>query len=234
MQVKSVLLKLSGAALSGPSNKTIDFSVLEQIGAGIKKLKQAGITVSIVIGGGNICRGSEFASDYISQTTADNMGMLATVINGLALSDYFDSIGIEPVIMSAFPVFGLVSEINIRKAIEKQKKGKLIIFVGGTGNPLVTTDTSATIRAIELKSDLLLKATGVDGVYNQDPNLHQDANLIEDISYSQVIKNKLEVMDLTAFTLCDKYKLPIKVFNISKISVIDQIINNKIVHTTIK
>jgi uridylate kinase len=214
-----VLLKLSGEALLG-NNRSIDFDVLSCLAAELKKIQDLGVQVAIVVGGGNILRGKDVDHSLFSRVTADHMAMLATVMNGLALEEAFFGAGLKVAHFSAFPISKIVKEYYHRDAIEALSSGKIVIFSGGTGNPCVTTDTAASLRAIEIGADIILKATKVDGIYSEDPIKNPSATFFEKLSYQDVISRSLAVMDLSAICLCKDHLMPIRVFNMHEPNVI--------------
>lgn len=213
---KRVIIKLSGEALAGDVSYGIDPKVINRIADEICAALKLGVEVGIVLGGGNLFRGAELSSEGLERVTGDQMGMLATLMNALAVRDIFEKRNVECRVMSAIPMSGFVDHFHRRKAIYQLKAGRLVIFAGGTGNPLVTTDSAASLRAIEINADVLLKATQVDGVYCSDPKKNKDAKLLKKLSYQEVIDKELGVMDLSAFSQCRDYNMPIRVFNISK------------------
>lgn len=211
---KRILLKLSGEALMGDQSFGIDRKVLEQVAAEIKDVKTLGVEIAIVIGGGNIFRGLSASSSGMDRVTGDHMGMLATVINSLAMQDALEKLGLFTRVMSAIKMEQMAEPFIRRRAIRHLEKGRIVIFAGGTGNPYFTTDTAASLRAIEIEADVILKGTRVDGVYDSDPEKNKEAMMFEKISYMDVVKKGLNVMDTTAVTLCMENKLPIIVFNL--------------------
>lgn len=211
---KRILLKLSGEALLGSHRFGIAKEICTSIARAIKELQEQKVQVGIVIGGGNIVRGSQEESLGIARVSLDQMGMLATLINGIALAQVFEKEGCKVVVMSSFTCQNFVELYSPAKAIEYLEKGMAVIFVGGTGMPFFTTDTAAALRAIETGSQILLKATKVDGVYDKDPQKHGDALKFESITYHEILKKSLKVMDLTATALCMDNNLPILVFDI--------------------
>ena len=216
---KRVVLKLSGEALQGKESHGIDQSVLVSIARQIKEIKTMGVDVAIVLGGGNIFRGQENVASRgldMDRSVADYMGMLATVINGLALQDALEKMKVPTRVMTAIEI-QRVAELYIRrKAIRHLEKGRVVIFVAGTGNPYFTTDTTAALRAMEIDADAVLKATKVEGVYSADPLKVKGAKKFERLQYIDVLKKRLKVMDATAISLCMDNKLPIVVFNMNK------------------
>lgn len=213
---KRILLKLSGEALQGDHLFGIDPGKLSRISHEVSRVTKLGVQVGLVIGGGNIIRGADFYTAGIDRITADQMGMLATVVNGLALRDAFDKKSISVKVMSSFPVPGMVDFYDRRLAKELLSQGTVVIFVGGTGNPLVTTDTAAALRGIEVGADILIKATKVDGVFAADPIKNPKAERYTQLTYNQVLEQRLGVMDLNAILLCQDHGMPLRVFNMSR------------------
>lgn len=213
---KRVVLKISGEALMGDLKFGIDPEVSFSIADEIKQITQDGIETAIVIGGGNIFRGLTAASEGMDRATADYMGMLATMLNGLALQDALEKTGVDTRVLSAIEMCELAEPYIRRRAIRHLEKGRVVIFVCGTGNPYFTTDTAAALRAIEINADMILKATKVDGVYSKDPIKNKDAEKFCKLEYLEVLKRKLKVMDATAISLCMDNNLPIVVFNMKK------------------
>ena len=212
-----VVLKLSGEALMGSRTFGIDPGVVSHIAGEIREVVALGIQLGVVIGGGNIFRGLEANNDRgIDRTVADYMGMLATVINSLALQSALESIGVATRVQSAIEIKEVAEPYIQRRAVRHLEKGRVVIFAGGTGNPFFTTDTAASLRAIEIKADAIIKATKVDGVYDRDPVKYRDARMYEKISYTDVLTKNLKVMDATAISLCRENRLPIVVFNLLK------------------
>lgn len=212
---KRVVLKMSGEVLQGKQGYGIDPEVTRSIAEEIKDVKKLGTQIAIVIGGGNIYRGSTAEGQGVDRTTADYMGMLATVINGLALQDSFEKAGVFTRVQTAIDMQKLAEPYIRRKAIRHLEKNRVVIFVAGTGNPYFSTDTAASLRAIELGADVILKATKVDGVYSADPKKDKSAKKYKSLKYIQVIKKGLKVMDATAVSLCMDNKLPIVVFDLT-------------------
>jgi uridylate kinase len=213
---RRVLLKLSGEALMGDVEFGIDPKVLDRMAREVAEIKQMGVEVAIVIGGGNLFRGKALSAAGLGRVTADHMGMLATVMNGLALRDALERIDLPARIMSAIPMSGVVDAYNRRKAIQSLREKAVVIFSAGTGNPFFTTDSAACLRAIEIDADVMLKATKVDGVYSADPMLDSQATKFEHLTYNEVLQKDLQVMDLTAICLCRDHNMPVRVFNINK------------------
>ena len=213
---KRILLKLSGEALMGDTKLGIDPRTVDQISREVSEVYNLGVQIGIIIGGGNIFRGLSASARGMDRVTADYMGMLATVINSLALQDYIERCNIETRVMTAIKMEELAEPFIRRQAINHLQYGKIVIFGGGTGNPYFTTDTAAALRAIEIEADVILKGTKVDGVYDKDPVEHRDAVKYDSLSYMEVVKKRLKVMDTTAVTLCMDNHLPILVFNLTQ------------------
>ena len=209
-----VLLKLSGEALMGEQAFGIDPAVATQIAREIAEIQSLGVQSAIVIGGGNLFRGLAASARGMDRATADYMGMLATVINGLALQDALEHVGVPTRVVTAIEMRAVAEPFIRRRAIRHMEKGRVVVFAAGTGNPYFTTDTAAALRAMEMKADVILKGTKVDGIYTADPMLHPDATKFESISYLNVLERGLKVMDATAISLCMDNKLPIVVFNL--------------------
>lgn len=213
---KRILLKLSGEALMGQHEYGIDPAVINSIAADVKELNQIGVQVAMVIGGGNIFRGVNLASEGMDRVTADHMGMLATVINSLALQDAMKRQGLNVRVMSALPIQTVCEDYIRLRAVRHLEKQRVVVFAAGTGNPFFTTDTAASLRGIEIGADVVVKGTKVDGVYSADPVKDPSARRYEKLGYDQVIEQKLAVMDTTAIVLCRDNKIPIRVFNMTK------------------
>ena len=212
---KRILLKLSGESLMGNRDYGIDSGVLNAFAAEIGDVKEIGVEIGIVIGGGNIYRGLDQSDDGIDKVTGDHMGMLATVINALALQNALEKKGLYTRCLTAINMERIAEPFIRRRAIRHLEKGRIVIFAAGTGNPYFTTDTAAALRAIEIEADVILKGTRVDGVYDSDPEKNAHAIRFPEISYLDVLKKDLRVMDLTAITLCKENKLPIIIFNMN-------------------
>ncbi len=213
---KRILLKLSGEALMGQQGLGIDPQVVSEIALSLKEVKELGVEIGVVIGGGNIFRGLSASARGMDRVSADYMGMLATVINALALEDYLERNNVYTRVLTAIKMEQLAEPYIRRRAIRHLKKGRIVIFAGGTGNPYFTTDTAAALRAIEIESDAIIKGTKVDGVYDSDPKLNPDAKKFKQLSYIDVVRKRLKVMDSTAVTLCMENHLPIVVFNLTR------------------
>lgn len=212
---KRVLLKISGEALQGEEGYGINPQALKKIAESVKEVKESGIDIAVVIGGGNIIRGEKFAKDGMDRATADYMGMLATVINSMALQDTLEKMGCFTRVMTAIQMQQMAEPYIRRRAIRHLEKGRVVIFAGGTGNPYFTTDTADVLRAIEINANVILKATKVDGIYSADPVLDKSAKKFAKLKYIEVIKRGLKVMDSTAISLCMDNRLPIVVFNLN-------------------
>ncbi len=215
MKFNRVLIKLSGEVLMGKEGFGIDPEIIREIAAQIKEIKELGIEIAIVIGGGNIFRGMKAEKQGINRVTGDYMGMLATLMNALTIQDALEKLGVPARVQSALNIEKMSEPFLKRKAVKHLEKGRAVIFACGTGNPFFTTDTAAALRALEIDADVLLKATRVDGVYDKDPEVYDDAIFFPEISYMDVLKGGLKVMDGTAVSLCMGNDLPIIVFNIN-------------------
>ena len=215
IKYKRILLKLSGEALMGNNSFGIDPQMLSLYAETIKEISEMGIEVAVVIGGGNIFRGIQAEKGGMDRAQGDYMGMLATVINAMALQDALENVGAKTRVMSAVEINKVCEPYIRRRAMRHLEKGRIVILGGGTGNPFFTTDTAASLRAIEIEADVVLKGTKVDGVYTADPEKDATATRFDKISFADVLKHRLNVMDMTAFTLCQENKLPIIVFNIN-------------------
>lgn len=213
---KRILLKLSGEELMGEEGFGIDPSVLDRMALEIGQLVGIGVQVGLVIGGGNLFRGAALNAAGMDRVTGDHMGMLATVMNALAMRDALERTNISSHVMSAIPMSGVVEHYDRRRAIRYIKDGDVVIFSAGTGNPFFTTDSAACLRGIEIDADVVLKATKVDGVYSADPMLDSNAELYDHLTYDQVLDKKLGVMDLTAICLCREHNMPLRVFRMAK------------------
>ncbi|MCK5668053.1 MAG: UMP kinase [Gammaproteobacteria bacterium] len=211
-----VLIKLSGEALMGDDAYGISPDVIRRIASEVNDLTEAGVEVAIVIGGGNIFRGAGLAAAGIDRVTGDHMGMLATVINSLAMQDSLERLGVIARVMSAISINEICEDYIRRKAVRHLEKGRVVIFAAGTGNPFFTTDSAASLRAIEINADLLVKATKVDGVYSADPVKDKTAKRYDELSYDEVLDQKLGVMDATAIVLCRENNMPLRVLDMAK------------------
>ena len=233
MAYKRILLKLSGEALMGNRQYGIDPQRLSEYANEIKETVAQGIQVAIVIGGGNIFRGVAGASNGMDRVQGDHMGMLATVINGLALQSALENNGVATRLQSAIKINEVAEPFIRRRAIRHLEKGRVVIFGGGTGNPYFTTDSAAVLRAIEIEADVILKGTRVDGIYSSDPEKDASASKYNDISFDDVLKKGLKVMDTTAFTLSQENELPIIVFDMNKKGNLKKIISGEPIGTTV-
>ncbi len=229
-----ILLKLSGEALMGSLSYGICEDTIKEISQQIKELRHLGVDVAVVIGGGNIFRGVKGASMGMDRASADYMGMLATVINGLALQDALEKIDVQTRVISAIEMREIAEPYIRRRALRHLEKGRVVIFVAGTGNPYFTTDTAASLRAMEIGADVILKATKVDGVYDKDPQIHEDAKKIYSIKYIEVLDRNLRVMDSTAISMCMENDMPIIVFNIKHKGDLKRIVLGEDVGTIVK
>jgi uridylate kinase len=210
-----ILVKLSGEALLGNADYGIDPAVLKRIGGEVRDVQALGTQVAIVIGGGNLFRGAGLARSGMDRVTADQMGMLATVMNALALQDALEQQGVPARVMSAIRINEVCEDFIRRRAVRHLEKGRAVIFAAGTGNPFFTTDTAASLRAIEIEADLLLKATKVNGIYSDDPMKNPDAQHYPRLTYDRVLDDRLNVMDAAAIVMCRDYRMPLRVFNLN-------------------
>lgn len=220
---KRILLKLSGEALMSAEGGSIDPSIVLRLATDVKELCDAGVQVGLVIGGGNIVRGAEKASAGLNRVTGDQMGMLATVINALAMQDAIEQQGIQVRVMSALKINQVCEDYICRRAIRHLEKGRVVIFAAGTGNPFFTTDSGASLRAIEIKAELMIKATKVKGVYSADPEKVKDAIFYPHLTYDEALDQRLNVMDTTALVLCRDNNMPMRVMNIFESGAIMQL-----------
>jgi len=230
---KRILLKLSGEILAGERGYGIDPSITTEICNKIKTVLDMGIEVGIVIGGGNIFRGISAAANGMDRVAGDYLGMMATIMNSVALQSALENLDCDTRVMSALSITQLAEPYIRRRATRHLEKGRVVVFAGGTGNPYFTTDTAAVLRAIEINADVVIKGTKVDGVYTDDPMMNSDATRYDSLSYKEVIEKELRVMDLTAVTLCKENKLPIIVFDISSKTGLIDIVNSISVGTTV-
>jgi len=230
---KSVLLKLSGEALGADANHSIQAAAIDALALQVRSVVESGCRLAIVVGGGNILRGTEILGTVSVRATADQMGMLATIVNGLALMDGLERNGLEARLMSAVSADQICEPFIRRRAIRHLDKGRVVILAGGTGNPFFTTDTSAALRASELGCDVMLKATKVDGVYDADPNKVQGAKRFERLTYREVLDKNLRVMDLTAITMCMDNDMPICVFDVLTPGNLERVVAGEAIGTTV-
>ena len=233
MKYKRILFKLSGEALMGEKNYGIDSSLLEKYSQEIKEIHNKGIEIAIVIGGGNIYRGIESEESGINRVQGDYMGMMATLINSMALQSHLEKLGCDTRLMSGFNVDQVCEPFIRRRAIRHLEKGRIVIFGAGLGKPYFTTDSTASLRAIEIEANIVLKGTRVDGVYDFDPEKKKDAKKFNEISFNEAYEKNLTIMDMTAFTLCKENNLPIIVFDMNKSGNLINLIEGKKVGTLI-
>jgi uridylate kinase len=229
-----ILLKLSGEAMAGSGNFGIDPDRVKSLASEVGEIAKKGLQVGLVIGGGNIFRGIALAARNMDRVTGDHMGMLATVINSLAMQDALEHNGVATRVMSAIQMHQVCEPYIRRRAIRHLEKGRVVIFAAGTSNPYFSTDTAATLRALEIHAQVIAKATKVDGVYDKDPMKHDDAVMYEEISYTEVLSKSLGVMDATSIAMCRDNKLPIKVFNLNKAGNIMQMAMGEPIGTVIR
>lgn len=234
LSYRRILLKLSGEALMGDGDYGIDPKVINRLAHEVIEAQQAGAQVALVIGGGNIFRGAGLAASGMDRVTGDHMGMLATVINALAMQDALEKLGAKVRVMSAIKINDVCEDFIRRRAIRHLEKGRIAIFAAGTGNPFFTTDSGAALRAIEIGADLLLKATKVDGVYDKDPKKHSDAVRYDSLTYDEVIMQGLEVMDTAAFALARDSDLPLRIFGMSRPGVLLRILHGAQIGTLVQ
>src|SRR5690349_22963253 len=228
------LLKISGEALGGEKASGLDFHVVEAFAEEIKAVHALGVHLALVVGGGNIIRGATASREGLDRVSADYMGMLATVINALALQDVLERIGVQTRVLTAIRMESLAEPYIRRRAVRHLEKGRLVIFAGGTGNPFFSTDTAAVLRALEIEAEVLLKATGVDGVYTGDPKKDKEARFIPDLTFQEALVNGYAVMDANAFGLCKENGLPIVVFNINQPGAIGRVLAGDRVETLVR
>ena len=228
------MLKISGESLAGDNEQGFDFEILNDLSKNIKILANKNISISIVLGGGNFIRGSSFSNGVVDRVTSDYMGMLGTVMNSLALQSNLEKIGVPSRVMTAISINRVAEPYIKNKASRHLEKNRVVIFASGTGNPFFSTDTAAVLRASEMKSDIILKGTKVDGIYNKDPIVHNDAKKISEISYADYLNKDIKVMDATAISLAKDRGLPIIIFSIMNSSNIIDIIEGKGSYSVIK
>ncbi len=231
---KRIVLKISGEVLTGEGDYGIDPEMIGQIAQEVKEVKNLGVEVAIVIGGGNIFRGMAASAKGMDRVSADYMGMLATVINGLAFQDALEKIDVATRVQTAIEMREIAEPYIRRRAMRHLEKGRVVIFAAGTGNPYFTTDTTASLRAMEIGAEVILKGTKVDGIYNADPFLNKRAQKYEELTYFEVLKKQLKVMDATAISLCMDYRIPIIVFNLKKRGNIKRVIWGERVGTKVR
>ena len=233
LSYKRLLVKFSGEAVAGDDEHGIDPKILDQMAQSVKDCKELGAQIGIVIGGGNLFRGEKLSKAGMDRVAGDHMGMLATVMNGIALRDALERAGVKTRVMSAISMSGVAEHYDRRLAIQLLSNDFVVIFTAGTGNPFFTTDSAGCLRAIETQADIMLKATRVDGVYSADPEKHEDAIFYPSLSFDEAIQKNLKVMDATALTLARDHKLPINVFNINQPDAVRDIISGKKIGTLI-
>ena len=231
---KRVLLKLSGESLMGDNAFGLDPKILEQYANDIKAVTDMGVQVALVIGGGNIYRGMNEKETGIERAQGDYMGMLATVINGIAMQSMLEKVGVQTRLQSAIKMDQVAEPFIRRKAIRHLEKGRVVIFGAGTGNPYFTTDTAGSLRAVEINADAILKGTRVDGIYDSDPEKNKDAVKFETITFNEAISKNLKVMDMTAFTLCQENQMPILVFDMNTMGNLYKVISGENIGTVVK
>ena len=231
---RRILLKLSGEALMGEEDFGIDPAFLRRLAGELRAMREYGAEVALVIGGGNLFRGAGLARAGMDRVTADHMGMLATVMNSLALQDALESIGVFVRVQSAIRINQVCEDYIRRRAVRHLEKGRITIFAAGTGNPFFTTDSGAALRAIEIGADLLLKATKVDGVYDRDPKKHADAVKLDTLTYDDVIARNLQVMDTAAFALCRDAGLPLRIFDMAQPGVLLDVLRGANIGTLVR
>ncbi|MBO1924989.1 UMP kinase [Thiomicrorhabdus sp. 6S3-12] len=227
LKYKRILLKFSGEALMGDGEFGLCAQTLRKVVKQVKDLRDLGVEVGIVVGGGNIFRGAQIQGSGIQRTTGDHMGMMATVINALALRDVIESMDIKAQVLSAMSIEGISTGFNANLVKKQLSNGEVVIFAAGTGSPFFTTDTAAALRGVEIDADIVLKATKVDGIYTADPNKDPTAERYTALTYDEVIQRNLQVMDMTAFVLCRDHKMPIRVFDMFKDQAVIRIVQGE-------
>ena len=233
LKYRRILLKLSGEALMGREDYGIDPQVIGRLAHEVIEVQQAGAEVGLVIGGGNIFRGAGLAAGGMDRVTGDHMGMLATVINALAMQDALEKANARVRVMSAIKINEVCEDYIRRRAIRHLEKGRIVIFAAGTGNPFFTTDSAAALRAVEVGAELLLKATKVDGVYDSDPKKNPDARRYDEVSYEEVISRNLQVMDTAAIALCRDHEMPLRIYDMTKAGNLMRILHGETVGTLV-
>lgn len=230
---KRVLIKLSGEALMGGMDYGIDPDMLKRVAKEVSDVVDMGVEVSLVIGGGNIFRGAGLAQSGIDRVTGDHMGMLATLMNSLAMQDALEKLGKPTRVMSALRINRICEEYIQRRAVHHLERSRVVIFAAGTGNPFFTTDTAGCLRAIEMDADIMMKATKVDGVFDSDPVTNPDAKLFETLTFDEVLEKNLKIMDATAIVLCRDNKLPLRIFNLNDVGALPEAIKNQSIGTSV-
>ncbi|HTO28514.1 MAG TPA: UMP kinase [Devosia sp.] len=228
------MLKISGEALAGDKGQGLDYSVVEALADELKTVHALGVHLCLVVGGGNIIRGAVASREGLDRVSADYMGMLATVINALAVQDVLEKVGVDTRVMTAIRMESLAEPYIRRRAIRHLEKGRLIIFAGGTGNPFFSTDTAGVLRALEIEAEVILKATNVDGIYTADPRTHPEAEFIPELTFQEAIVKNYAVMDANAFGLCKANNLPIIVFNMNRPGAISRVLQGDRVGTIVR
>ena len=231
LKFKRVVVKISGEVLGGDSGFGIDVSMVQYVANELKKASDIGAEIGLVVGGGNIIRGSKVATKGIERVNSDRLGMIATILNSISLADALTSLNKKAIVLSAIPVEGITEKYSVEKAISYLESGYIVLFAGGTGNPFFSTDTSAVLRAAEINADVVLKATKVDGIYDKDPMKYKDAMKFDEISGNEILAKNLKVMDLTAFSLSVESKIPIVVFNLMEPDSIKKVIEGQKIGT---
>ena len=234
IQYKRILLKISGEVLTGKGDYGIDPIAIHKMAQEIKEVKNLGVEMAIVIGGGNIFRGVAANSKGMDRVSADYMGMLATVLNGIALQDALEKINVQTRVQTAIQMREIAEPFIRRRAVRHLEKGRVVIFAGGTGNPYFTTDTAASLRAMEIGAEVILKATKVDGIYDSDPTSNKRAKKFNELTYLEVLKKRLKVMDATAISLCMDHQIPIIVFNLKREGNIKRVVLGKKIGTQVR
>jgi uridylate kinase len=234
IRYERILLKISGQVLTGDGDYGIDPMVIQELAREIKEVKNLGVEIAIVIGGGNIFRGLAASSKGMDRVSADYMGMLATVLNGIALQDALEKIGVQTRVQTAIEMREIAEPFIRRRAVRHLEKGRVVIFAGGTGNPFFTTDTTASLRAMEIGAKVILKATKVNGIYDLDPILNKGAKKFDELTYLDVLKKQLKVMDATAISLCMDHQIPIIVFNLRRKGNIKRVVLGEKVGTKVR
>jgi uridylate kinase len=233
LKYRRILLKLSGEALMGDGDYGIDPNIINGLAREIIAVQQAGAEVGVVIGGGNIFRGAGLAAGGMDRVTGDHMGMLATVINALAMQDALEKHGVNARVMSAIKINQICEDYIRRRAVRHLEKGRIAIFAAGTGNPFFTTDSAAALRATEINAELLLKATKVDGIYDSDPKKNPDAKRFERLTYDEVLNRKLQVMDTAAFALCRENDIPLRIYDMGNAGALMRILQGEDIGTLV-
>jgi uridylate kinase len=234
LKFKRIVVKVSGEVFSGESGFGIDVSVVEYVANELKKASDIGAEIGLVVGGGNIIRGSRVAAKGLERVNSDRLGMIATILNSISLANVFTSLNKKTVVLSSIPVEGIAEKYSVEKAMNYLEEDYIVLFAGGTGNPFFSTDTSAVLRAAEINADLVLKATKVDGIYDKDPMKYKDAVKFDEISGNEILAKNLKVMDLTAFSLSVESKIPIVVFNLMEPDSIKKVIEGERIGTFVR